>query len=73
MPRGQKNHAAKLSEAIVAECRRRHAAGESGRSLAHQFGVTSATMSSAIRGNTWGHVGNADAPETLTIQGDSNV
>jgi NUMOD4 motif/HNH endonuclease len=47
---------AKLTDAIVAECRIRHAAGESQGSLAREFGVTQNAMWMAIRGKTWRHV-----------------
>lgn len=47
---------AQLTEAIVLECRRRYAAGESQASLCREFGVTSGAMSSAIKGRTWAHL-----------------
>jgi DNA invertase Pin-like site-specific DNA recombinase len=46
----------KLTADIVRECRTRHAAGETGKALAAEFGVTSAAMSLAIRGVNWRHV-----------------
>ena len=52
-PRGEAHYAAKLTEAIVRECRARYADGESSTSLAVEFGVNQAAMSSAIRGATW--------------------
>ncbi len=60
--RGDSSGTAKLTERIVAEARMRHAAGESGRVLAKEYGVTSANMSAALRGKTWAHVGATDAP-----------
>jgi hypothetical protein len=42
-----------LNIAIVHECRRRRAAGETVCSLAVEFGVTKQTMSKAINGRTW--------------------
>lgn len=45
-----------LTEAIVVECRRRYAAGESQAALCREFGVTSGAMSSAIKGRTWAHL-----------------
>jgi hypothetical protein len=62
MPRGSHNRASKLTETIVADARARFAAGESGRRLAKEFGVTSANMSRAIRGESWRHVAEGDAP-----------
>jgi hypothetical protein len=53
---GERHGIAKLTDAIVAECRIRHAAGETQESLADEFGVNKATMHHAIRGMTWGHV-----------------
>ena len=57
--RGETHGGAKLTEVIVLECRRRHAAGESQRSLAAEFGVGNACMSFAIRGITWGRLPGA--------------
>lgn len=51
--RGETHGGAKLTEAIVLECRRRRAAGESQTSLAAEFGVGVACMSFAVRGITW--------------------
>jgi NUMOD4 motif/HNH endonuclease len=51
--RGDAHHMAKLTREIVAECKRRNAAGESQRALAREFGVTQATMWKAITGSTW--------------------
>lgn len=53
---GSRHQSAKLTETIVAQARERHAAGESGRKLAREFGVTSAVMSEALRGASWKHV-----------------
>jgi hypothetical protein len=62
MRRGSANPAAKLTEEVVLEARARHANGETGRALAREYGVNSGNMSAALRGQTWAHVGNADAP-----------
>lgn len=53
---GERSAAATLTEAIVLECRRRYAAGETQSALAAEFGVSSGAMSSAIRGRTWSHL-----------------
>ncbi len=66
MRRGAANPHAKLTESIVREARALHADGVSGRQLAKRYGVTSANMSAALRGQTWAHVGSADAPKGIT-------
>ena len=53
---GEHSVRAKLTDAIVLECRRRYAAGETQTALAEEFGVNSGAMSSAINGRTWGHL-----------------
>lgn len=53
---GSKAPQAKLTEEIVLECRRRHAAGESIYSLARESGVSYLAMRNAMRGDTWKHV-----------------
>ena len=52
---GERHGIAKLTWAIVAECRRRHAAGETQISLARQFGVDKATMNYVIKRKSWNH------------------
>lgn len=51
--RRERSAGAKLTEQVVAECRRRYMAGEAQGALAAEFGVTGGAMSSAIRGRTW--------------------
>lgn len=46
----------KLTEEIVKEARSRHATGESGHSLAKEYGVHFVTLYEALRGKTWKHV-----------------
>jgi hypothetical protein len=53
---GENLPGSKLTEAMVREARRRYASGESGRVLADEFGVNSATMYTMLRGETWKHV-----------------
>lgn len=53
---GERSAAATLTEAVVLECRRRYAAGETQSALAAEFGVSSGAMSNAIRGRTWSHL-----------------
>jgi hypothetical protein len=57
--RGEHSANAKLTETIVAECRRRYAAGEKQIDLAREFGVSSGQMSMIIRGKRWAHA-NSD-------------
>ncbi len=54
---GENNPRAKLTEAVVTECRRRYAEGEvSYRKLAKEFGVAYPVMRDAITRKTWAHV-----------------
>lgn len=53
---GETNPLAKLTAKTVREIRARAAAGESGVSLAHAFGVSPNTTSRVIRRITWRHV-----------------
>lgn len=55
---GERSATAKLTEAIVLECRRRYAGGlgESQTALAAEFGVSSGAMNRAIKGLTWAHL-----------------
>jgi hypothetical protein len=50
---GERNSRAKLTWAIVLECRRRGADGESHRALAREFGVTRSVMWRALKGESW--------------------
>lgn len=54
--RGTSHQDARLTDELVLECRRRHAAGESINSIAHAFGMSWSAMGKAIRGQTWTHV-----------------
>ena len=54
--RGTSHQDARLTDALVLECRRRHAAGESINSIAKAFGMSWSAMGKAIRGETWTHV-----------------
>lgn len=53
---GESSHMSKLNNESVAEVRRRHAAGESCRSLGKVFGVTTRTISLVVKRLTWKHV-----------------
>jgi hypothetical protein len=52
-PRGARNGRARLTAEMVAEARRRRAAGETVAALADEFGISASAMSKAIRGDTW--------------------
>lgn len=54
--RGEGHHQAKLTAAIVVECRRRAAAGEQKIALAREFGISQSAMNAAILGKTWSHI-----------------
>jgi len=57
LARGSRIGLAKLTEAIVCECRERYfAGGTSFMALASEFGVSSVAMRQAIRRKTWRHV-----------------
>jgi len=56
-PKGSSNPASKLTESIVSECRGRYLLGDNATALACEFGVSKSAMRMAIRGTTWGHVG----------------
>ena len=54
---GERNCSAKLTEAIVKQCRDDVAAGRSNcTQLARKYGVSRPTMWHALKGNTWKHV-----------------
>lgn len=52
-PHGNKNHNAKLTASIIIEIRNRHAAGESYKSLADCFHVTTVTIGHVVTRKTW--------------------
>jgi hypothetical protein len=54
--RGGAHPGAKLTAAIVLECRARNANGESMYDLAEEFGVKQPAMHAAIRGRNWKHI-----------------
>ena len=68
--RGELHPKAKLTAELVAEARQRHSAGESGRSLAREMGITSANMSRLLRGETWPR---QDAPDHESAQATNNT
>lgn len=56
MPKGERHHAAKLTEQQVQSIRRQWALGEQPKELAQRFGVTPATIYWIASGKTWAHV-----------------
>lgn len=54
--KGSKHGRAKLTEAIVRDCRRRVAAGETHTALAREFGVSVGAIQHAVARITWQHV-----------------
>lgn len=54
---GERNHQAKLTSEAVREIRQRIAKGETGRSLAREFGVSQKTLRLAANGTNWRRVG----------------
>lgn len=55
--RGSRNGFARLTEEQVVAIRARHSAGETQTALAREFGVAQTTVSAAVRGVKWRHVG----------------
>lgn len=51
--RGERSARAKLTEAVVADCRVRYLSGTAQAVLCAEYGVTSGAMSNAIHGKTW--------------------
>lgn len=60
--KGERVGGAKLIATQVTEIRRRFAAGEEGKSLAAEFGVSAATISVACSGKTWAHLSHQPNP-----------
>lgn len=56
LSRGSKHRTAKLNEITVPEARRKHANGQSARSLALEYGVSQGVMWKAVNRVTWKHV-----------------
>jgi hypothetical protein len=55
-PHGESASFSILTEAQVRAIRTRRAAGEKGRALAAEYGVSGATICNVYRGKTWRHV-----------------
>lgn len=67
MAAGVRNANAKLTDEVVAECRARVVAGESGEALAREFGVSGSTMQRAVKGEGWRHVSASPPPPRPTV------
>lgn len=61
-PRGEDQPRSRLTDAIVLELRRRHAAGESIRAAAAEFGVSEEAAHRAAAGRTWRHLNEVPVP-----------
>lgn len=71
--RGDRSSTRKVSDAQVAEIRRRLAAGERGVDLAAEFGVSRPTISAIKVGRNWKHTAGAEkAPEVLLVNGPAD-
>jgi len=55
-PKGEAQHAAKLTERAVQLIRERIALGDTQESLARRFGVTQSSISKVVLGRSWRHV-----------------
>lgn len=55
-PKGERHRSAKLKDCDVLEMRRRFACGESGNSLAREFGISSVSANRIIRYLNWKHI-----------------
>lgn len=55
-PKGERNNKAKLTNVSVQDIRRRRAAGESGASLAREYGVCKNTVWNIVHRQNWTHV-----------------
>jgi DNA invertase Pin-like site-specific DNA recombinase len=60
--RGERHPRAKLSEAILAECRTLKAVGETERAIAKRFGVSQSTLHRALAGQTWRETKRVEEP-----------
>lgn len=56
--RGARNAQARITEAVARDIKRRRRAGESGKSLADEFGITEASVCDIYKGRTWGWLDN---------------
>jgi hypothetical protein len=56
IPRGERNHSAKLTAELVCEMRSRRLSGESFMSIAARMGVAKSSCMAAIKRKTWVHV-----------------
>ncbi len=52
----QRTTGKKLTPDMVREARRRHAAGETAKAIAEEWGVDNSSLSRAIKGELWRHV-----------------
>lgn len=65
---GARHQRAKLTEGMVIEARRRHAAGELVNTLAKEYGLRWATVNNAVRGTSWRDVPMPGAVSTSDLR-----
>lgn len=63
--RGEQHHNAKLTEACVREIRTRRARGEPLTSIAHDFDISTPTVSAIVHRRKWAHVVGEALPDVL--------
>lgn len=71
--RGEDNVTAVLTDAIVIDARRRSKDGETQQALADEHGVSRDVLGYAIRGETWSHLDETEAPYARRVGGGSRL
>lgn len=71
--RGEDNTSAILTDAVVLDARRSSKAGETQKSIAARYGVQIAVLGYAIRGQTWTHLDEIEAPFVRRIGGATRL
>jgi hypothetical protein len=68
--KGVQHHSAKLNLDKVREIRRRHAAGETQKSLAREFHIRQSTIYGIVHNKTWKHVDDSpdEAPMPMPVE-----
>jgi len=70
---GEANDSAVLTDAIVIDARKRSKAGETQKSIADSYGVQVPVLGYAIRGQTWNHLDEIEAPHMRRVGGGSRL
>jgi hypothetical protein len=71
--RGEANDSAVLTDAIVLDARRRSKAGETQKVIADSYGVSTAIIGFAVRGQTWNHLDEIEAPHVRRAGGGTHL